>query len=265
MVTGNSTGSSSLEEIVVTAMDGSDVELFPFLPYILQDVWELASSPKAIIYLVRKHTNDQSTFAVLDLGCGKGAVSINLAGEFKCTCFGIDAVEAFIEEANRRADEFGVRQLCRFEVGDIRLVSASWGQFEVIILGSIGPVFGDYYATLTAISQCLAPNGIIILDDGYIDDNSEFTHPLIEKRSVLLQQIEQCNMEIIDEKVIEADDMKEFDNDIFENLKKRCEELIEKHPEKRTLFENYIRKQEEENEILETKVVCSTMVIKVRS
>lgn len=243
-------------------MDGSDVELFPFLSYILQDVWELGSSPKAIIDLVRKHTDDRSTLTVLDLGCGKGAVSINLAKELKCKCVGIDAVEAFIEEANRKAIEFDVKHTCRFEVRDIRHVSASWGRFDVIILGSIGPVLGDYHATLTAISQCLAPNGIIILDDGYIDDNSEFTHPQIEKRSVLLQQIERCNMEVHDERVIEADDMIEFDNDIFENLKKRCEELIEKHPEKRTLFENYIRKQEEENEVLETKVVCSTMVIR---
>jgi len=29
----------SIEESVVTAMDGTSDELFPFLPYILQDLW----------------------------------------------------------------------------------------------------------------------------------------------------------------------------------------------------------------------------------
>ena len=53
-----------------------------------------------------------------------------------------------------------------------------------------------------------------------------------------------------------------LDDYIFENLNKRCNELIEKHPDKSNLFENYIKKQEEENDVLETKVVCSTMVIR---
>ena len=31
----------SLEESVVTAMDGTNKKLFPFLPYIFQDIWEM--------------------------------------------------------------------------------------------------------------------------------------------------------------------------------------------------------------------------------
>lgn len=41
-------------------------------------------------------------------------------------------------------------------------------------------------------------------------------------------------------------------------------ELIDRHPDKKDLFENYIQKQEEENEVLEYKVVCTTLVIKRR-
>ncbi|MBU4494246.1 MAG: class I SAM-dependent methyltransferase, partial [Acidobacteria bacterium] len=61
----------TIEESVVTAMDGADSNLFPYLPYILQDLWEIGSSPEVIIELIRKHTNDYSSLKILDLGCGK--------------------------------------------------------------------------------------------------------------------------------------------------------------------------------------------------
>lgn len=48
---------------------------------------------------------------------------------------------------------------------------------------------------------------------------------------------------------------------IHQSLGRRCLELIEKHPEKRSLFEGYIRKQEEEIDVLENRIVCSTMVV----
>jgi hypothetical protein len=44
----------TIEESIVIAMDGSDKELFPFLPIILQDLWEIGADPEAIIKLIRK-------------------------------------------------------------------------------------------------------------------------------------------------------------------------------------------------------------------
>lgn len=254
----------TLEESVVTAMDGSESELFPFLPYILQDLWEIGASPKVIIELIRKHMNNYSNLKILDLGCGKGTVSIKLAKEFNCTCSGIDAIKEFISDANKKAKEFGVDHLCRFEVDDIRERIKVLTQFDIIILGAIGPVFGDYYSTLTILSKCLNQNGIIIIDDGYIENDSDYAHPLMQKKKIILQQIKDSGMQLIDEVIIKKDEIKDSDDYIFKNLKKRCNELIKKYPDRGKLFENYIKKQEEENNILETKVVCLTMLIRKR-
>ncbi len=254
----------SLEHSVVTAMDGTDVELFPFLPYILQDIWEIGSCPQTIIDLVRRNTTHHDTLSMLDLGCGKGAVSIQLAKELGLSCVGIDAVPEFIDGANRQAREWKVHHLCRFEVGDIREEIQSIGEFDIVLLGSIGPVLGDLSSTLQLVSSCLPPQGIVVLDEGYIEDKSSFSHPLIQKESVVREQIENCNMEIVAEVVGSVDDIKESDEQIFENLKQRCEELMEKHPEKRSLFERYIEKQVEENDVLETKVISSTMVLRIK-
>ena len=42
----------TIEESVVMAMDGSDTGLFPFLQFILQDLWEIGADPDAIIRLI---------------------------------------------------------------------------------------------------------------------------------------------------------------------------------------------------------------------
>lgn len=252
----------TLEESIIEAMDGSDLDLIPFLPYILQDRWEIGSDPKTMIDLIRKHARDHSDLKILDLGCGKGAISVKIAHEFKCKCFGIDAIKDFIDEANRKAKEYQVGHLCHFEVGDIREKVKSLQGFDVIILGSIGPVFGDYSQTLRALKTCVADGGIIMIDDGYIANDNDYLHLLVQRKDVIDQQILDSGMELIDELVFNKEDIKESDSAIYENLEKRCLELIKKFPEKAALFKDYIQRQKEENVVLEEKITCAVMVIK---
>ena len=67
-----------------------------------------------------------------------------------------------------------MEHLCEFEKGDIRERGKDLQGYDVIILGSIGPVFGDFHTTLTILSKCIHENGIFIIDEGYMDDNSPF-------------------------------------------------------------------------------------------
>lgn len=255
----------TLEESVVTAMDGSDKELFPFLPYILQDLWEIGTDPKMVIRLISKYFNNHDGLKILDLGCGKGAVSVKVSTAFGCRCYGIDAIPEFIEHARQKADEFNVSHLCTFQTGDIREIIKELTGYDAVILGAIGPVFGDYYTTLTNLEKCISQDGIFIIDDGYIDDNSNFSHPLMLKKSSILQQIEEAGMELVESNISDSEDIKDSDDQIFESLKKRCQELIEKFPDKRTLFLDYIQKQEIENDILENKLIGATMVIRLKN
>ncbi len=250
-----------VEEIVVQSMDGTDSELFPYLPYILQDIWEIGTLPEIVLRLIEKHTANHSNLSVLDLGCGKGAVSITVARELKCRCHGIDAVEEFIAEARNKARKFEVAEQCVFECGDIRVKIHVITGYDIIILGSIGPVLGDYHSTLTQLSNCLNKDGLIILDDGYIDDASEYRHPLYETRSALLNTISDAGMIVVDESILEREAIAESDEHIFSCIRQRCQELMHTHPEQKSLFADYIKKQEEENDVLENKIICSTIVL----
>lgn len=64
--------------------------------------------------------------------------------------------------------EYRLSHLCSFETGDIRKKIKELNNFDIIILGAIGQVFGDYFTTLTILDRCLNQNGIIIIDDGLV-------------------------------------------------------------------------------------------------
>jgi len=249
----------TIEESIAAAMDFSqNVAIVPFLPYILQDFWELGTPPNIVIDFIQKHCKNHSTLHVLDLGCGKGIVSVKLAEALHCNCYGIDGIPEFIESAKEKAREYGVEALCRFEVGDIRERIDALDTFDIIVLGAIGPVFGDYYATLTKLLKHLTPEGIIIINDAYIDDSSTFQYQDILHHQELLHQINQTGMEVIDEYTGKPTNSAEE----FENVQKRCKELLITYPEKTALFENYIQMQAEVYDALEHNIIGSIMVIK---
>jgi cyclopropane fatty-acyl-phospholipid synthase-like methyltransferase len=248
----------TIDESVAMAMECQDVALVPFLPYILQDFWEIGTPPKIVMHFIQKHCRNYSMLHVLDLGCGKGAVSVQLADVLKCHCYGIDVIPEFIETSKEKAWEYGVETLCQFEVGDIRWKIDTLGTFDVIVLGAIGQVFGNYCTTLTRLLKHLTAEGIIIINDGYIDDSSTFQHHGILSHQELLNQIGQTGMELIDEYIGKPTNSAEE----FENLQKRCKELMTISPEKTDLFENYIQIQAAEYNILENEIICSIMVIK---
>ncbi|HGL5504371.1 SAM-dependent methyltransferase [Clostridioides difficile] len=89
-------------------------DILPYLPYLLQDFWELGSSPEQMLQLFRKHIPFNEDTKVLDLACGKGAVSVKLAKELNIHIKGVDLIPEFIDYARRKAIEYKVDALCDF-------------------------------------------------------------------------------------------------------------------------------------------------------
>ena len=252
----------TLEESIAAAMDAQqDTAIIPFLPYILQDFWELGTPTEIALNLIQKNCKNYSNLNVLDLGCGKGAVSVKLAAALKCNCYGLDAIPEFVETAKTKAREYGVDTICRFEVGDVRTKIEELDKFDVIILGATGSIFDDYYTVLTALSKHLTDEGIVIIEEGYIDDMSDFQHPSYMFRKDLLKQFEQAGMELVDEYPCKYGEIADIAKEM-EKIVARCNELKAKHPEKSSLFENYAQNQAYEYDVLENEMGGSIMVLK---
>ncbi len=117
----------------------------------------------------------------------------------------LSGITDFVKEAKHKAKEFGVDKFCQFEFADVRTKISTLNSYDIIVLGSIGPVFGDYFTMLTILEKHLLPNGIIIIDDGYIEDSASFFHSVVQKKSDILKQISQAGMHLIDETISQSE------------------------------------------------------------
>ena len=199
----------------------------------------------------------------MDLGSGKGAVSINIAMELKCKCFGIDAIEDFVVFSNNKSKEVSVHDICVFEKNDIRIRIDTLEQYDIIILGAIGPVLGNYFEALSKLSPHLNKNGLIIVDDAYVENDCNKDYPNVLKKTELLNQIKKAGMELIDKITNnEISNVNEKFEDEFKNIQKRCLELIKKYPEDKDLLVQYIENQKTEYNVLKNEIVPAMFVIK---
>lgn len=252
---------TDLKKSIVNSLDGRDVNLFPHLPYLLQDLWEIGASPPHFIQLIRKNRLESKINRALDLGCGKGAVAVQLAKVFGWQIYGIDAMPAFIEDSKQWSKKYSTEVLCTFEVGDIREQIQNRRDYDLVLLGSIGPVLGSIKETLVALKPCLKQTGYVLLDDGYLKGkNSKSPHDYPTREKVF-QQIRESGFHILDELIYSREFMIESNQKIFAAIQNRAMELAEKYPEKKRLFEAYVRLQEEENETLENEIVCVTWLL----
>jgi len=252
-----------LEDSIITAMELTDKALVKYLPYIFQDHWELGTSSKEIIEIIRKHKTNYLDLDVLDLGSGKGAISIKISSELKCRCFGIDGVEDFVFFSNNKSKEYSLDNICTFEKNDIRTRLNTLGKYDVILLIAIGPVFGDYFNTVTQLSPHLNDDGLIIIDDAYYEGDFNNEYPDILSENEIIRQINSAGMELIEKTTINeiSSTNEKYEND-FENIKKRCMELADKYPDNKKLFLDYIERQIREYEILKNEIVPAVFVIK---
>jgi 2-polyprenyl-3-methyl-5-hydroxy-6-metoxy-1,4-benzoquinol methylase len=66
----------NLEKSIVESLDGPITEIFPYLPYILQDIWEIGADPDTMLQIIDRNI-EKRPLKILDLGCGKGAISMS--------------------------------------------------------------------------------------------------------------------------------------------------------------------------------------------
>jgi len=250
-----------IDESIIESLDGSDIRLREYISYLLQDIWEIGADPETMLLLIKEHV-DISNPRILDLGCGKGAVSIRMAQEIECTVLGIDAVPEFIKEANEYARKFNVYEKCTFEVGDIRDRIKEMSKIDIVILGAIGPVFGNLETSLYTINQSLNTHGYVLLDDGYIEDESDVDYNRCLRKTEFYKQIKDSGFSIIHEEIFARDGITESDTVIFNAINNRADELITKYPDKSDLFRKYIDNQNFENKMLETTIITGTWLLK---
>ncbi|MFD2305085.1 class I SAM-dependent methyltransferase [Enterococcus termitis] len=251
------------EKKLAASLTSETTELLPFIPYILQDFWELGSSPQDIVHLIKKHMalSDDSKF--LDLACGKGAVSIEIAEKLNKAVMGVDLITEFIEEANAKTKELQVDSLCKFVVGDVNEFIHSESDYDAVIFGAAADILGSPEETLKKLQRTVKEDGYVIIDEAYVSNvelNNQVNYHNYDYLTRLewLDLFEKNNLELIEE--LEGSDDVDYEQE-KQYLIDRSNELIQKYPEKKKLFDGYLRSQLAEYDDLDQHIIAVTWIL----
>lgn len=94
---------------------GARPSLYSVLPRLFQGIAALGCRPHSTAHEVSKLPLGPSC-SIIDLACGKGAVSLILAQSIGCQVLGIDACEEFINEAREQALAMHLSRNCQFAI-----------------------------------------------------------------------------------------------------------------------------------------------------
>lgn len=155
-------------ELVARALE-APVELLPFLPDLLADLTELGSDAEQLAVIVRD-LELPSTAQVIDLGCGKGAVAVEIASELGLRVLGIELFEPFVAEATAAARAAGVSHLCEFRHGDARTLVERVPPSDVAVFAALGDVLGSPAETMRVVRRYVRTGGYVIVADVFLRD-----------------------------------------------------------------------------------------------
>ncbi len=254
--------SADLQEEVARTME-TTVRLLPLLPELLKDLQELGTPADKVAAALRA-SGVKKGAAVLDLGCGKGAVAAALAEQLALRVAGIDAFPPFLEAARALAAEKGVGSSCLFREGDIRNLLGRTGQYDVVLLLSVGPVAGDHRATVAGLRSLVRPGGLIVIADGFL---AEGVAPLpgyegYADRAETIRQLTSFGEALVHEAVFSMEETRQVNETNTELIRRRASLLKARHPEMSDAIDEYVTRQEFETEILGTDLICALWTLR---
>ena len=252
------------EEKLARSLTAETTELLPYLPYLLQDFWELGSAPESTAELIKRHICPSENTRILDLACGKGAVSVKLAQKLQARVKGIDIMPAFIEFAAQKAKDFGVDDLCEFMAADINEAIKTERDYDCVVFVSAGNALGGAAETLQALKTAVKPGGYLLIEDAYLSGSSSLEdikyHYDYLTKTQWTALFSDMNLELA-ETVYDDSPSPNKESDMAA-ISARAAELIAKHPEKRAIFEGYIRSQQNEYDDLDDSLVCVAWMLR---
>lgn len=253
----------SIMDRLALSLTAKEKAILPHLPYLLQDLWELGSVPEDIITLLKSIDFASRNNGILDLACGKGAVSVKLSKALNIKTKGIDIIKEFIDYAKMKAKEYNVEELCSFEIEDINLSVQKERNYDCVILGATGNVLGTPEQLLTKLKPIIVKGGYIVLDDAYVDNKNNslrFEYDYLTYQQ-WLNLFDAQNLTLINK--IESDIESQYDLNISNTkmIEKRANQLKKIYKDKSCLFDDYVKSQMEETEDLNDSIIGVTWLL----
>ena len=257
----NETSAKTLADEVAYAMETSKAML-PHLPYLLQDLPSLSGSEDDVVAALKEAGLPQGA-SVLDLGCGRGDIAIKVARAFEAKVLGVDGHQDFVEIARQAAMDAGLDGQCRFVCDDLRSQLVGAADYDAVLMIALGPVLGDYAATMGLLRSVAKEGGLIVIDDAFLD----MADAPSEAYEDYLGQEEteaglQSHGDVIIVRQIRSPKLARFNDKLLEMLPIRARELALKHPELDGEIKAYVERQFEEVAFMDDQIVPALWVLR---
>lgn len=149
-----------VEREVAASVDAT-ADLLPVFGELFAELDGLGSLPVRTCGLLRKWGVGEGS-RVMDLGCGKGAVGVEVARRLGSRVDGVDGCAAFVEAARELAAKRGVEGRCRFLVGDVWAAAArARGGYHAAVMAGVAGV----ERAAPAVRRFVKRGGVYIVDD----------------------------------------------------------------------------------------------------
>jgi ubiquinone/menaquinone biosynthesis C-methylase UbiE len=118
-----------------------------------------------------RHLNDGDN--VLDVGCGNGYSTVQLASQKPIKVRGLDYLPEMIDQARARAQSLPPSMLGNvdFNVGSIMAIPEPSGMYDKVVVIRVVINLGEWRNQLTALHECarvLKPGGVLLLSEATI-------------------------------------------------------------------------------------------------
>ena len=244
---------------------GAPPEILPYFPELLAGMWSLGVPPDSVVTLLNGCHLPAGETSVLDLGCGKGAVSITLARHFGFEAHGIDLYEPFIEEARKGAWERGVGYKCSFRQGDICKAVQGKGEYDLVLHIWVGGVLGDGGKSVGRIRHLIRRGGYMVFGYGCLKDGIRADHPLLqgfERCQTVMRKLMKHGDTVIRQTTIPEDRISDLHRQYIDSLQKGAHKCAREHPEHAGQLWEYVSKHEEMCRVMENRVDSCLWLVK---
>ncbi|MDL2237909.1 class I SAM-dependent methyltransferase [Christensenellaceae bacterium OttesenSCG-928-K19] len=238
-------------EKLAKSLTAESTSLLPYIPYLLQDLWDLGGGAAMVEKLIARHLPAAEGLRLLDLACGKGAISIPLAEKFGCHVTGFDLIPPFIEVARHKAEEYGVAGLCQFIVKDVNLATQEDKQYDIVLFCAAGDILGKPPELLGKLRRLVRPGGMAVLDESYLPEG---TNPEIRYKNYAYYTEKQwgklfdaSGFHVLEKGRTDDAPLQEEQDHQLACIGRRVEELSAQHPQEAALFQQYLHSQQNES------------------